>query len=173
MLQQRRESLDRGTWLPPVAWNQPPKYRTRSTVSSDEGSEGGSYDFVPICYDSPWLRPGRDSFSQMGSDNASARNGRNHINLRKNAQFIQAAKRTKMKQGSPEPASREAQRQSLSPPPRFMWNEGSHQRSFDSLHRQRRQFPARPGEVAAGATSACRAWTVSSQLSKRGRRRKT
>jgi hypothetical protein len=33
-----------------------------------------------------------------------------------------------------------------------MWNEGGHQRSFDSLHRPQRLFSARPAELAAGTT---------------------
>jgi hypothetical protein len=63
----------------------------------------------------------------MGSENASSGNGRNHINLGKNAQLVQAAQRAKMKHGRPEAASREAECHSLALPSRFMWNEGGHE----------------------------------------------
>jgi len=134
MLKHRPQCLDCGAWSSPVRWNQSAKHRTRSPVSLSEGSEGGSYNFVPICHDSPSLRPDWDSFSQMGSENASSGNGRDHINLGKNAQLIQAAQRAKVKQGSPESASREAECHSLALPSRFMWNEGGHQSSCDVLH---------------------------------------
>jgi hypothetical protein len=131
MLKHRPQSLDCGTWSSPVGWNQSTKHWTGSPVSLSERPEGVSYNFVPICHDGPWLWPDRDSFGQVGSKNASSGNGRDHINLGENAQLIQAVQRAKMKQGSSQPASREAERHSLALPSRFMWNAGVHQSSFD------------------------------------------
>jgi len=116
MLKRGRKGLNRGTRPSPVRWKQSTEHRTGAMVSPHEGSEGGRYGFVPLRHGVPKLRPGRDSVSQVRGNNASSGNRRNRINLGKNAKLMQAPKCTEMKQGSAEPASREAQRHSLSLP---------------------------------------------------------